>query len=123
LVDWSLRIGKGDVQVINWLDDVGAPALVTAANIGTRLSTTQIFGQRLSDMLPYGLAAVGYYAAVTGFGGKYSGFLKNVGIAAAPLAFEKLYNKVKGAPTSGMGRMSRYPAPAPETPFQGVRLV
>jgi hypothetical protein len=49
--------------MINWLDDVGAPAVVTAANIGFRASSVRVFGQPVADMLPYVLTAGGYLAA------------------------------------------------------------
>jgi hypothetical protein len=76
------------------------------------------------------MAAGGYVGAWMGWGGD---FLKNVGISALPGAAEKLYDKVKGmsARPSRSSRqlafhrspVSRYPASATETPFQGTRLV
>jgi hypothetical protein len=114
--------------MINWLDDVGAPAVVTAINIGSRASTATIFGSfPVADAATYGMTVLGYAAAAMGWGGKYNGFLKNVGIAAAPLAMEKIYNQIKGTPATSrvsyrMNRIARYPGPAEETPFQGVRL-
>lgn len=111
---------------IDIINDVGAPAVVTVLNIGTRASTMTMFGQPVSTWLPYVLTGGGYLAAYMGWGGKYEGFLKNVAIAAAPLAFEKMYNQIKGTPVSaraGMSRIARYPAPAAESPFQGARLV
>lgn len=115
---------------IDLVNDIGAPAVVTVLNIGTRASTMVMFGQPVSVWLPYALTAGGYLAAYMGWGGKYNTFAKNVAIAAAPLAFEKLYNQIRGTPVTGrpgvsrmMNRVSRYPAPANEAPFQGVRLV
>ena len=75
------------------------------------------------------MALGGYLAAWQGWGGRYNGFLKNIGIAAAPLAMEKLYNQIKGTPATSrvnrypMSRVSRYPGPAAESPFGGVKLV
>lgn len=114
--------------MINWLDDVGAPVAVTAVNIASRASATVVMGQPLGDVLTYGMFAAGYLAAAMGWAGRYNSFLKNVGIAAAPLALDKIYTKIKGGSTAArvgrsMSRLSRYPAPASETPFQGVRLV
>jgi hypothetical protein len=113
---------------INLLEDVGAPALVTVVNIGARASTTTMFGTlAAADVATYAMAGGGYLAAYMGWGGRYNGFLKNMGIAAAPLMFEKIYNKIKGG-TAGVARpvamrVSRYPGPAAESPFQGTRLV
>ena len=73
---------------IDMINDVGAPALVTAINIGTRASTMMVFGKPVSQNIPYVLTAGGYLAAYMGWGGKYNGFLKNMAIAAAPLAFK-----------------------------------
>ena len=110
---------------INLVNDIGAPAVVTAVNIAVRASSKVIMGMPAADIATYGMAAGGYLSAYMGWGGRYSEFLKNVGIAAAPLAFEKLYNKIKGASVTGrvMTRVSRYPAPASESPFQSTRLV
>jgi hypothetical protein len=110
---------------IDLINDVGAPAVVTVLNIGTRASTMTMFGQPVSVWLPYAITGGGYLAAYMGWGGKYSGFLKNMAIAAAPLAFEKAYNQLKHQGTTARvgGRVSRYPAPAAESPFQGTRLV
>jgi hypothetical protein len=111
-------------MAINWIDDVGAPAVVTAINIGARASTAKIGNVPVADVATYGMFALGYIADWQGWGGKYQGFLKNLGIAAAPLAMEKLYNMIKGTTVTSrpMSRLSRYPGPAAETPFTGVRL-
>lgn len=117
---------KGNINLIN---DVGAPAAVTVVNIMARASTKTFGSMPVADIATYAMAVGGYASAYMGWGGKYQGFLKNVGIAAAPLAFEKLYNMMRGTPVTSrvshqisMGRVSRYPAPAAESPFQGVRL-
>jgi len=116
-------------MAIEWMNDVGAPAVVAAVNIASRASTATIFGgYPIADAATYGMALGGYLAAWQGWGGRYNGFLKNIGIAAAPLAMEKLYNQIKGTPaasrvSSPMLRMSRYPGPASESPFGGIKLV
>jgi len=114
------------------INDIGAPALVTGVNIFARGKTTPAFGTTSwADLCTYAMAGGGYLLTYMGWGPKnYSGFIKNVAIAAAPLAFEKLYNQLKGTPVVGrvsrpvaMNRVSRYPGPANESPFQSVRLV
>ena len=76
--------------MIRWTEDLGAPALVAAADIATtELQPTwnRWFG--------IGLAAVGYVAGgVLGIGGT---FVKNVGIAAFPWAAHEIYQMVKEA--------------------------
>ena len=115
-------------MAINWLDDLGAPAVVIAARLGTRNNTTtKILGQPLSSALSYGLTVVGYGSALMNWGGRYGGFLKNIGIASLPTTAESLYDKFKSTPAPAtaarVSRLSRYPGPTSETPFQGVRLV
>jgi hypothetical protein len=117
---------------LNLINDIGAPAAVTVVNIMARASTKTFGTMPVADVATYAMAAGGYLSGYMGWGGKYEDFLKNVGIAAAPLAFEKLYNMMRGTPVTGMARrvsqpimmnrVSRYPAPAQEAPFQGVRL-
>ena len=111
---------------INLLNDIGAPALVTAVNLWARSSNTALFGNMATaDVATYAMTAGGYLAAYMGWGGKYSEFLKNVAIASAPLSFDKLYTKIKGGTQARpvAMRVSRYPGPAAESPFTGVRLV
>jgi len=114
---------------INWLDDVGAPALVTVVNIAARNSTAAPLGMPVADLATYIMTIGGYLAGNMGWAPRYSGFIKNIGIAAAPLAMEKLYTMIKGTTpaaarvTRPVNRVARYPAPAAESPFQGVRLV
>jgi hypothetical protein len=112
----------------DFVNDVGAPILVTAINIVGKRSTQVMFGQSMSNLLTYAMTAGGYLANEMGWGGKYTPFLKNVAIAAAPRALELLYNNVSKTTAvfanAGVShRVSRYPAPAAESPFQGVRLV
>jgi len=114
---------------LDLVNDIGAPAAVTVVNIMARASTKMIGTMPVADVLTYAMAGGGYLAAYMGWGGRYTGFVKNVAIASAPLAFEKLYNMMRGTPAQArvsriaMNRVSRYPGPAAESPFQGVRLV
>jgi hypothetical protein len=74
--------------MIKWVEDLGAPGVVAVADIATsELKPTW------NRPLGIGLAALGYIAGgVLGMGGA---FLKNVGIAAAPWAFESIYLYIK----------------------------
>lgn len=122
---------------IDLMVDMVPPVAVTAVNILAQKSTTTVMGQSLQQVLNYGMTVGGYLAYYMGWGGaKYSEFLKNIGIASAPGSLVALYNKISppvaGAlPASIQGRrvshpvtrVSRYPGPASESPFQGVRLV
>jgi hypothetical protein len=116
--------------MIKWVEDLGAPALVAAADIAT------------DEMKPtwnrpvgIGLAVAGYLLG--GFLGMGGNFTKNIGIAACPWAIESIYQYVKESSgvsrrtaatrTSAASRVSgsrigRWPAPAYETPFEGVKL-
>ena len=111
---------------IDLVNDVGAPAVVTAINIGTRASTMTVFGQQVSEIMPYVLTGGGYLAVAMGWAGNKSTFVKNIAIAAAPLAFEKLYNRMKGTVVTGRAgvsrRVSRYPAPADNANFTEAKL-
>jgi len=116
--------------MIKWVEDLVPVGLVAAADIAT------------DEMKPtwnrpvgIGLALAGYIlGGVLGMGGT---FVKNIGIAAGPWAIGSIYQYVKestgvtsrptGARASAGVRLSsprvgRYPAPVPETPFEGVRL-
>jgi hypothetical protein len=102
--------------MIRWAEDLGAPALVAAADIA------------MDELKPdwnrpvgIGLAAAGYIlGGLLGMGGT---FVKNIGIAAAPWAFGSIYQYIKeasGTPVSRRtqmpvrtklgGRVSSYPA-------------
>ena len=112
---------------LDLINDVVPPIAVAAINIAAQKQTQLVLGVTMQQALNYGMTAAGYLSAAMGWGGKYNDFLKNVGIAAAPAALISLYNKV-ATPTppasiQRMQRVSRYPGPAAESPFQGVRLV
>ena len=113
---------KGNIRLI---DDIGAPLAVTLVNTFARGSTHSVAGMSYAEAATYLMTLGGYASAYMGWGGSYSNFLKNVAIASAPLSFDKLYTRIKGGTASrAMAmRVSRYPGPAAESPFQGVRLV
>jgi hypothetical protein len=101
---------KREEAMIKIVEDVGAPALVVAADIAT-LEMAPDWNEYIS----YILTGVGYVTAFMDIrtGGE---FLKNVGIASLPLTARHIYNRVKGAPTSrrataGAGRMALRPTP------------
>jgi hypothetical protein len=118
---------------LNPMQEIVPPIAVTAVNILTGKQTTPVFGTvSWQQMGNYVMAGGGLLAYEMGWGGRDANeMLKNLGIAAAPLALLHIYNKFAGSPTVisrgsrpiAMNRVSRYPAPANESPFQGVRLV
>ena len=102
--------------------DVGAPLAVTAVN----LVSDSIWPQ-YSKWITYGMTIVGYASGWFGWGGD---FLKNVGVSSMPLTARSIYETIRTpAPVTSRagvafrGRASRYPGPAQEAPFQGVKLV
>ncbi len=108
--------------------DIGAPLAVTLVNTLARRSSAMVGNQPIADIMTYVMGVGGYLVGAMGWGGdKVSHFMKNVGIAAAPLMFEKIYSALAGqAAVSrgvGMRRVARYPGPAAESPFNNVRLV
>lgn len=119
---------------INIIDDVLPPVAVTAVNIMAQKNTSiKFLGQNLQQGLNILMTVGGYMSAAMGWGGQYSTALKNLGMAAAPGVLISLYNKL-GTPATPasiqsinrsitMNRVSRYPGPAPETPYQNIRLV
>jgi hypothetical protein len=115
------------VDIVN---DVVPPVVVTVVNIASEKSAQTVMGQSLQRILNYAMTVGGYLSAAMGWGGRYSEMLKNVGIASAPGTLVALYNQIAkpevpstiSRPIS-MRRMSRYPGPPAESPFQGVRLV
>ena len=112
---------------LDLINDVVPPIAVAAINIAAQKQTGLVMGMPMQQVLNYGMTAVGYVSAAMGWGGKYNDFLKNIGIAAAPGALIALYNKVASpvppASIQRMQRVSRYPGPAAESPFQGTRLI
>ncbi len=110
-------------MAIKWVSDLGAPLAVVAVDL-TIESTAPNYSKWATGIM----AAGGYLAAWQGWGGD---FVKNVGIASLPAFAKNIYDYVKGGAASHASRsmsfrraaVSRYPAPAQEAPFQGVRLV
>lgn len=105
--------------MIRVVPDVGAPLAVAAVNIATRTAFPV-----QHDWFIYGMTAIGYVAGWMGWGGD---FVKQIGVSSLPLTADKIYDRVAGgAPVSrrlSMSKVSRYPAPARDTPFEGVKLV
>lgn len=113
---------ENKVAKIDIIPDVGAPLAVTAVNIIGRTSMPDYH-----DWLVYGMTAVGYVGAFMGWGGD---FVKQVGVSSLPITADKIYERVKGGTVSSRGvrrvatrTVSRYPAPAEQTNYQGVKLV
>ena len=108
-------------MTIRLVEDVGAPVAVVGIDL-----ITETAAPAWNEWIAYIMAAGGYLGAFMGWGGP---FMKNVGIASLPWAAKKLYTRVKGAPVTSSrlafrsSGVSRYPAPATKTPYQGVKLV
>ena len=100
--------------------DVGAPLTVAAVDL-----VSETIWPAYSNWLTYGMTIVGYVAGWAGWGGD---FLKNIGVSSMPLTAKRVYDSIRSAtPVSKMAvrrsAVARYPAPAQEAPFQGVKLV
>lgn len=79
--------------MIRLVEDVGAPALVAAADIIT-LETKPEW----NEYVAYILTGIGYAGAAFKFGGD---FVKNLGVASLPLTARNIYTRVKaGTPTA-----------------------
>ena len=105
--------------MIKWVPDLGAPLTVTAVDLIVETTAPD-----WNEWAAYIAAGGGYLSAFMGWGGD---FTKNVGIASFPWAAKKVYERVKGGASSRLNLrksgVSRYPAPATKSPFEGVRLV
>ena len=119
---------------INYIPDLGAPLLVAAADIITANTTTGTMGTMKANEYTAYVAALGGFAGAQFMRGKTSDFLKNVMIASLPWAARKLYQRMQPTSTAiwsqtsaparmQMRNVSRYPAPAQQSPFEGVRLI
>jgi len=101
--------------------DVGSPLIVTAVDL-----VSESIWPKYSNWLTYGMTIVGYASGFMGWGGD---ILKNVGVASLPLTAKRVYDTFRATPVSrnlsyrAAGRVGRYPAPASEAPFEGVKLV
>ena len=100
---------------IRLMEDLGAPAVVVGVDLVTETAAPD-----WNEWIAYIMAAGGYVGAWMGWGGD---FMKNVGIASFPWAAKKVYERVRGGTTKLSKHVSRYPAPATKTPFQGSRLI
>ncbi len=105
--------------MLKLVEDVGAPVAVIAVDM-----LTDSVAPKYNEWANYGVTVLGYAGAVMGWGG---GFVKNLGIAAAPLAARALKARfMKTGTTSRTSapamRVARYPAPAFNPTFAGVRL-
>lgn len=75
------------------------------------------------DMVIYGVTALGYLSDYF----MRNDFIKQVGVCTAPLAIDKLYERVRGAPVSAGARrvykpVNRLPAPPYAGEFAGANL-
>lgn len=106
-------------MAIRVVPDLGAPLAVVGVDL-----ITETAAPNWNEWAAYIMAAGGYVGGWMGWGGD---FVKNVGIASFPWAAKKIYERVKGGASSRLGYrragVSRYPAPATKTPFEGLRLV
>jgi len=125
-------------MAIRWAEDLGAPALVAAADIATSELKPE-----WNRPLGISLAAAGYIlSGLLGIGGT---FVKNVGIASFPWAIGSIYQYIKesaavtGRASSRTGtriplqsrstasqlgsRIGRYPAQETKEEFEDVRLI
>lgn len=105
-------------MAIRVVSDVGAPLAVAAVNIASRSSIPDYH-----DYIVYGMTGLGYIAAWMGWGGD---FVKQMAVSSLPLTADKIYERVTGgvgASRLALRKVSRYPAPAREMEFKGVKLV
>jgi len=112
---------RNENMAIRIVSDVGAPVAVVAVDL-----ITEATAPTWNEWVAYIMTAGGYLGAVMGWGGDFS---KNIGIASLPWAAKKLYDRVKGPVgtsrrlTYRQASVSRYPAPATKSPYEGVKLV
>ncbi len=106
-------------MAIRVVPDIGAPATVIAVDL-----MTESFAPGFSEPASYLMTGLGYLAGMTRFGGDY---LKNIGVASAPMSARRLFERVRGTSVPITGRMasrvSRFPAALVDTEFRGARLV
>lgn len=110
--------------MIRLVPDVGSPLTVAAVDIATMEMAPD-----WNEPASYIMAGGGMVAGVMNMGGDY---VKNIGVAALPLAIRNLYTRFRsgaaGARTTKLAlrkvasRVTRYPSPAFDPEFQGVTL-
>lgn len=107
-------------MAIKMVPDLGAPIAVVGVDLITETAAPD-----WNEWAAYLMAAGGYVGAFMGWGGD---FVKNVGIASFPWAAKKVYQRVKGGAVGSRlsykraAGVSRWPAPAAKTPFEGIRI-
>jgi len=103
--------------MIRLAEDLGAPAVVAAVDIGTEKVKPE-----WNEYASYIACGLGYVLASMGIGGNLA---KNIGIASLPWAAKHIATRAGafGVSSRPVSRIRRYPSPAQETPFGGVRLV
>jgi hypothetical protein len=106
-------------MAIRMMSDIGAPLAVTAVDL-----ITETTAPNWNEWIAYICAAGGYLSGWMGWGGD---FMKNFGIASLPWAAKKIYDRARGGGATRRlsfkrSAVSRYPAPAYQTPYQGVKL-
>lgn len=109
--------------MINWVNDLGAPLLVTAIDLGVEATVPQ-----WDDYVAYGLPVATWLATAMGWvKGNAGDFVKNMAIASTPTMANRIYRQVRGvsSPVRRLStkKVSRWPAPLVEEPFGGARLV
>lgn len=93
---------RSEIKIV---EDLGAPAAVAVVNI-----ITKEVAPDWNEWVHYILTAVGYGAALLGFGGT---FVKNIGVASLSGTVDHIYNRVKGGVASKpMSRTAYRPIPA-----------
>ena len=109
-------------MAIKMVPDLGAPVVVFGID--------QIAKRTVPDWaewITYGESLAGYLGGWMGWGGD---FLKNIGVASLPMSLNLITERVAGGAGKKASRLafrghsvSRYPGPAQEAPFAGVKLV
>ena len=98
--------------------DLGSPVIVWGIDQLSKRYTDW------NEWITYAESAAGYLGAWFNKGGD---MVKNIGVASLPLTLNHITERVKGGMTSQPVRklaykVARYPAPAGEAPFAGVKL-
>ena len=104
-------------MTIKWVEDLGAPLAVVGIDL-----TVETVAPGWNEWASYAVVAAGYVGDLMGIGPRNNQFIKNMAIAATPWAAKNLYNRIRGG-TSPVTRLSRWPAPLVEQPFNNARLV